>query len=305
LKNVNFGAKGSLEPVDTTYVPAKLSKTLRLGMTKIIELPIDLGAHGYVRFVRKITEGHLAATFLAQVNYQGELRRAYIKMYDHTAQPKAVFNEVLGYLYAQAMGIPSPSVFFVDVPPLDVVACGLPASHTPVRAVATLEAHDPNVATDGAAKTLFNAGSIDLTYIRQRLLASPSGRALVAFDEVTGNDDRNIGNIVFSWKQGVVAIDHGCILGGPLWTSQSLNSTHNFENKAFTIINEKPIGNSDKSALQAAAQVMLETYYEAMPALQSAMGYPTDIDTSTAFDFVWWKANGLTSRMAHMLQKVM
>src|ERR1035437_10278431 len=184
-------------------------------MTKIIKLPIDLGPQGYVRFVRKVNGGLLATTFLAQVNYLGELRRAYIKIYDHTAQPKAVFNEVLGYLYAQAMGLPSPPVFFLDVPPHDVVASGLPAPISAVRAVATLEAHDPNVATDGAAKTLFDAGSIDLTYIRQRLLSSPAGRALVAFDEVIGNGDRNIGNIVFSWKHGVVAIDHGCILTGP------------------------------------------------------------------------------------------
>lgn len=273
-------------------------------MTKIIKLPVDLGPQGYVRFVRRINGGVLATTFLAQVNYQGELRRAYIKIYDHAAQPKAVLNEVLGYLYAQAMGLPSPPVFFIDVPPLDVAASGLSAPLTAVRAVATLEAHDPNIATDGAAKTLFDAGSIDWTYIRQRLLSSPAGRALVAFDEAVGNGDRNIGNIVFSRKHGVVAIDHGCILSGPLWSNQSLNSTDDCRNKAFEIINLKPMGTSERSAVQAAAEVMLEAYYEAMPALQSAMGYPAHIDTSAAFDYVWWKALRLNKRMAHLLQLV-
>ena len=275
-------------------------------MTKTIRLPIDLGQEGYVRFVRKVDGGLLATTILAQVNYQGELRRAYLKIYNLSEQPKSVWNEVLGYLFAQAMDIPSPPVFFVDVPPQDVIAsgCGFVPTQIAVRAVATLEAHDPNVATDGAAKTLFEAGSVDLSQIRRRLLSSPAGRALVAFDEVVGNPDRNIGNIVFSWKHGVVAIDHGCILTGPWWTSQSLNSTHDYPNKAFNVVNDKPLRDSEKSALQAAAEVMLETYYEAMLPLQKAMGYRTNIETTAAFDFVWWRAQRLTQRMAHMLQLV-
>lgn len=273
-------------------------------MTKIIMLPIDLGQHGYVRFVRRVNEGLLATTFLAQVNYQGELRRAYLKLYNLAEQPKAVWNEVLGYLFAQAMGIPSPPVFFVDVPPQDVIASGFATTQIAIRAVATLEAHDPNVATDGAAKTLFESGSVDLSQIRSRLLSSPAGRALVAFDEVIGNPDRNIGNIVFSWKHGVVAIDHGCILTGPLWTSQSLNSTHDYENKAFNVVNNTPLRDSEKSALQAAAEVMLETHCEAMLPLQNAMGYRINIETAAAFDFVWWRAQRLTKRMAHMLQLV-
>lgn len=273
-------------------------------MTKTIRLPVDLGQQGYVRFVRRINEGLLATTFLAQVNYQGELRRAYLKIYNLTEQPKAVWNEVLGYLFAQAMDIPSPPVFFVDVPPQDVIASGFATTLIAVRAVATLEAHDPSVATDGTAKTLFESGSVDLSQIRSRLLSSAAGRALVAFDEVIGNPDRNIGNIVFSWKHGVVAIDHGYILSGPLWTSQSLNSTHDYPNKALNVANDKPLRESEKSALQAAGEVMLEAYFEAMLPLQSAMGYRTNIETTAAFDFVWWRAQRLTRRMAHMLQLV-
>ena len=63
---------------------------------------------------------------------------------------------------------------------------------------------------------------------------------------------------MFSWKHGVVAIDHGCILTGPLWTSQSLNSTHDYENKACNVVNNTPLRDSEKSALQAAAEVMLD-----------------------------------------------
>ena len=119
-----------------------------------------------------------------------------------------------------------------------------------------------------------------------------------------GNSDRNIGNIVFSWKHGVVAIDHGCILTGPLWTSQSLNSTHDYENIAFNVVNHKPLGNSEKSALQVAAEVMLEAYCEAMLPLQNAMDYRINTETAAAFDFVWWRTQRLTKRMAHMLQLV-
>lgn len=273
-------------------------------MIKTISLPIDLGQQGYVRFVCKVNDGLLATTFLAQVNYQGELRRAYLKIYNLTEQPKAFGNEVLGYLFAQAMNIPSPPVFFVDVPPQDVIASGFATTQIAVRAVATLEAHDPNVATDGAVKTLFDSGAVDLSLIRSRLLSSPAGRALVAFDEVIGNPDRNIGNIVFSWKHGVVAIDHGCILTGPQWTSQSLNSTHDYPNKAFNIVNDKPLRDSEKSDIQAATEVMLEAYFEAMLPLQSAMDYRTNIETTAAFDFVWWRAQRLMRRMAHMLQLV-
>lgn len=273
-------------------------------MGKTIKLPVDLGPQGYVRFVRKVTEGCLAATFLAQVVYEGELRRAYIKIYDQATQPKAIINEVLGYLCAQALGLPSPPVFFVEVPPSDVVASGLPMPTSATRAVATLEAHNPAVAGEGSAKTFFEAGSIDLSYIKQRLLSSPAGRTLIAFDEAIGNGDRNIGNIVFSWKHGVVAIDHGCILTGHSWSVCSLNSSVDGKNIAFDIVNHTPIGNSDKGAVFVAAQVMLEAYYAAMSELKIAMAYPSDSELSAAFDFVWWKVQRLEKRMATLLQLV-
>ncbi len=199
-------------------------------MTKTIELPIDLGATGYVRFVDKVSEGGLATTFLASVYYGGAVRRAYIKLYDHLAQPKAVLNEVLGYLYAQAMDVPTPPVFFVEIPASDVVASGFRTAQVgSIRAVGTLEAHEPKIVGEGTAKTLYLPSA--LAQIKSRLLASPAGRTLMSFDEALGNDDRNTGNIVFSRKHGVVAIDHGRILTGPTWSRFTLNACFDQGNK--------------------------------------------------------------------------
>ena len=275
-------------------------------MGKMIELPVDLGAQGYVRFVRKIAEGRLATTFLALVNYDGVVRRAYIKLYDHVAQPKAELNEVLGYLYAQAMDIPSPAVFFIDVPAFDVAASGfLPEAVLSMRAVGTLEAHDPTVAGEGTAKTLYmSTTGIDFPQIRSRLISSPAGRALMAFDEALGNSDRNIGNIVFSKKHGVVAIDHGCIFTGPNWSHFNLNSTHDQKNLVFDILDKTPIVASDKSALVVAAQVMVETYFDRLSELKAAIGHPADLDINSAFDFVWWKSIRLNIRIATMLKVI-
>lgn len=273
-------------------------------MTNIIELPVDLGAQGYVRFVKKVSEGRLATTFLALVSYGGSIRRAYIKLYDHSTQPKAVLNEVLGYLYAQAMGMPSPPVFFVEIPAFDIVASGfLPSSVGPLRAMGTLEAHDPGVVGEGTAKTLYSP-SFDLPQIKHRLMSSPAGRTLMSFDEAVGNPDRNIGNIVFSRKHGVVAIDHGCILTGPTWTAFTLNSTFNQRNLVFDIVDKTPIVASEKNALLAAAQVMLETYYERLNELVTVLHHPADSELVAAFDFVWWKALRLNERMAMMLKVI-
>lgn len=275
-------------------------------MGKMIELPVDLGAQGYVRFVRKITGGRLATTFLALVNYDGVVRRAYIKLYDHVAQPKAELNEVLGYLYSQAMGMPSPAVFFIDVPAFDIVASGfLPVAVVGMRAVGTLEAHDPTVAGEGTAKTLYvSTAGIDLPEIKSRLISSPAGRALMAFDEALGNPDRNIGNIVFSKRHGVVAIDHGFILTGPNWSHFNLNSTHDQKNLVFDILDKTPIVAGDKNALVVAAQVVAETYFARLSDLKVAIGYPADLDLNSAFDFIWWKSVRLNIRIATMLKVI-
>ena len=277
-------------------------------MINTIDLPIDLGAQGYVRFVKKVSEGRMATTFLALVNYEGSVRRSYIKIYDHLAQPKAAINEVLGYLYAQAMGMPSPAVFLIDIPALDVAASGfLPLPALPMRAIGTLEAHDSRNAGDGTAKTLYmSSAGIDLPQIKHRLISSPAGRTLMAFDEALGNSDRNIGNIVFSKKHGVVAIDHGGILTGPLWSAFNLNSTHDQQNLVFHILDQTPIVASDRNALMAAAQVMLETYFEQLVELMTTIGYPVepDLELTAAFDFVWWKSMRLNERVATMLKVI-
>lgn len=272
-------------------------------MAKSIELPIDIGAAGYVRFVKKISGGNLATTFLALVSYQGFIRRAYIKLYDHSKQPKAVMNEVLGYLYAQATEMPSPPVFFVEVPAFDVVASGFHTSPAgSLRAVGTLEAHEPNVVGEGTAKTLYFPGAT--SQIKSRLMSSPAGRMLMSFDEAVGNDDRNLGNIVFSRKHGVVAIDHGCILTGPIWSRFTLNASFDHRNIVFEILDETPIAESDKNALIAAGQIMLETYYQKLSELMTVLSHPADSELVAAFDFVWWKALRLNERLAKMLKVI-
>jgi hypothetical protein len=269
-------------------------------MATNIQLPSHLGATGYVRILQRIGDGQLAFTFLAHVLYRGSLRRAYLKFYDASSQPAALLNEVLGYVFAQAMDIPCPPVFFVDVPGSELARYGLNGAPASVSAVGTLEAHDPASASEGTAKTLYNAGAVDLPQIRERLLKAPAGRALLAFDEAVGNPDRNIGNIVFS-RQGVVAIDHGCILGGPTWTSNSLNSTEYCRNKVFEILNQTPLTDNEKNSLQAAAEVMLEAYYDAIIPLGGALAHRQNANTCAAFDYVWWRALHLKRRMGSML----
>lgn len=167
-------------------------------MATNIRLPEDLGPSGFVRIVRQIGEGQLALTFLAHVVFEGAVRRAYIKFYDASTQPMAFLNEILGSLFAQSMGIPSPKAFTVDVPAGELYRYGYTGTATALKAFGSLEAHDPNSASEGTAKTFYVAGVLSIPQVRERLLKSPAGRALLGFDEAVGNADRNIGNIVFS-----------------------------------------------------------------------------------------------------------
>lgn len=267
-----------------------------------IRYPIDLGAAGYVSIRARIGEGALAFTCLADVNYEGKLRRAYLKVYDLSAQPMAVVNEVLGYLFAQAMQVPAPAAFFVEVPSDALLPFGWlgPAGHL-IRAVGTLEAHDPSVATDGTAKTMVLSGAMTLPQLRERLLKAPAGQALVAFDEAVGNPDRNIGNIVLSWKHGVVAIDHGCILTGPTWTTSTLNSATRVRNVVLDVLQTTPLSDGEKNGLQAAAETLNASYYSSMAELQGVIGHRTSTIGTAAFDFVWWRTLNLRSTMAGLL----
>ena len=72
----------------------------------------------------------------------------------------------------------------------------------------------------------------------------------------------------------------------------------------FVIFDQTPILEADKNALLAAGQVMLETYYDNLVGLMTALSHPADSELVAAFDFVWWKALRLNERLATMLKVI-
>jgi hypothetical protein len=143
--------------------------------------------------------------------------RAFVKVFPPANRGQLVFNEVFGHQIALQCGLPTPYTF----------PCACP---TPLIRRSTLDRW-----SDGVSDHLFAVASIEGEHkeIVQRggssamkwadLMNWPHIANVAVFDELMGNDDRHISNLIRSGPQDYILIDNERILFGELWFDSDLH----------------------------------------------------------------------------------
>lgn len=255
-------------------------------------------ADQYIRPIDKAPDGITAYTHLAEVRSpEGKTLRAYVKHFGAGAR-QGLFNEYLAYSVMSMLGVPQPQGAVMPAP-----VFGAPG--TPV-AWAFISCQ-PLPTFEGTPKQLYNiADPKQHVELVKRLLACTALPLLVAADQLVGNGDRNIGNLVFTGKSSFVAIDHGHILGGPDWEMGQLFFTPKWATskliEGLTDIDKLP--KSTKSAILGASSVVEDEFYAQQLVLKTALDAASDANMSVALDCLWWRCQLLAEWFKDRLQLV-
>ncbi len=143
---------------------------------------------------------------------------AYIKVFPPSTRHQGVFNEVIAHHLALQCELPSPTTF----------PCACPVS---LLLKSTREAMAP----EGRYPFVLGVASFDGASkgTKQSILESPAQLAdllnwphaarLAVFDELLGNDDRHLGNLVRCGPHDYVLIDNERILFGEPWFERDMS----------------------------------------------------------------------------------
>lgn len=163
----------------------------------------------YLGPIRRVYGG-AQFTHTAEVNFSGEHRAAYVKIYPPGSG--GLVGEVIGYLACRAAKISCPDR--AAIVQLD------PANIAPIQLPPWLQRIDGNVAAwctesvPGRTITELVHGPNTQDSYWNKILNSALGPKLAYLDEWMANKDRNQGAMIRSPGRGWCAIDHGEALGG-------------------------------------------------------------------------------------------
>lgn len=255
-------------------------------MTSTIKLPALWQDTQYIRPIQAEHGGMMALTHLALLrNESGQLVRGYVKHYG-THQPRGLLNEWLGYTLQAALGVPQPSSAILPAP--------LPGTGQTGWAFVSLQ---PVPTFQGTPKQIYDLmDPHQHQALIKRLLACPALPLLVAADQLLANDDRNMGNLVFTGKTSFVAIDQGSILGGLNWQLADLWFKAQWA-RAKPIEDLTPIHSlslAQKNAIYAAAELVEQAYFDQQASLGAALDAANNTEVHTAMQAIWWRALALT-----------
>jgi hypothetical protein len=145
-------------------------------------------------------------------------KRAFVKVFPPSIRGQLVFNEVVGHAIAVQCGLPTAYTF----------PCACPAS--------LIRRTTVDKWSDGVSEHFLGVASIEGEHkeIVQRggssamkwadLMNWPHVANVAVFDELMGNDDRHISNLVRSGPQQYILIDNERILFGESWFEYDLHN---------------------------------------------------------------------------------
>jgi hypothetical protein len=167
---------------------------------------------------------------------------------------------------------------------------------------ASLEAHNPNDATQGCARAVFNE---DITPFVQAIAQWPVTPALLGFDSWIANTDRNGGNLMVTGKNSYAVIDHSDILTGPMWQHTDLDPDRWYVNKLLAVIRSvHPLTLPMKSAILKTCDDFWSAYSRALPELQYWLRGDSASDALLAHHFIWKRVERTKDLLSQELQMV-
>lgn len=248
-----------------------------------VKQPSLLDHSHYRRPVARATGGCMADTHQAIVLDEARKEcRAFVKHFPHN-QPKSLFNEWFGYCLMTALGIPQPPAAIMPAPRLG----------NPAQIEWAFVSFMPTPVCEGTPKEIYNY--LDPSHVKlmaERLLKCPSFANMVSADQLCMNNDRNIGNIVFTGAKSFVVIDHNQILGGNNWQRNDLLKPTQWV-RSVPIDVCKIAGKLNKStanSLLASAEVIAEQLWECYAELHTTLTKSDTANANLALQAVWWRS---------------
>lgn len=152
----------------------------------------------------------------------GKVRaRAYVKVFPPADRLQLVFNEVIGHHLAVQCELPSPVTF--------PCACPIALLRKATRSLMAPDIGDTHVlgvaSFDGALRELTQS-LVTSDAVMADLMNWPQVARVAVFDELMGNDDRHLGNLIRRGRHDYLLIDHERILFGEPWFGRDLDALH-------------------------------------------------------------------------------
>jgi hypothetical protein len=267
----------------------------------------ELLAQHYQRTVGVALFGQRAFTHLAQISVEGQPRRCYVKAFPSATDgrpSRCLLNEIVGYTLAHHLQLPQPKAFLIWLPNhlLKAISAAWPYENGLHLCFASLEAHNPNDATQGCARVVFNENIATFVHA---IAQWPTMPALIGFDSWIANTDRNGGNLMVTGKNSYSIIDHSDILTGPVWKNTDLDPEGWYQNKLLAIIcKAQQLSLPAKSAILKTCDDFWSAYSRALPELQYWLRGDSGSDTLLAHHFIWKRVELTKQLLNQELQMV-
>ena len=239
-------------------------------------------------FLRARNELNLNEIYVGQVILPSQDRRAraFVKVFPPEARNQLVYNEVVGHSLALQCGLPSPLTFPCACP----VALLRQASRL-VMAAGSVSPYVLGVASvDGNLKALRQSGSSSAAVWADIMNWPPVARVAV-FDELMGNDDRHLENLIRCGPHEYTIIDNERILFGEPWFTLDLNQLRTRRCDANVLADTIAEGTDEvmrQRMIHIAQRLVMET----------TLTVPT---VATSIEHMCGAQSGTTARLVEML----
>ena len=206
-----------------------------------------LGSTCYNTFMSPISDDESGVEFvhIANIHEPGAgFYQAYLKLYQPPSLYKGLFNEIAGFLFAEALKLPQPEKAWVIKVPLNLI----PDQHLPdwlkdyrdnvgdeYPAFATSRVNGPC-----AALEITNAAACD-PMVYEKIVSDVRKWShlpnVVGLDNTISNVDRHLNNLLRTGKHQYSLIDNGRLVHDEgLWEAAALVAGKNYENKLCTYV---------------------------------------------------------------------
>lgn len=252
-------------------------------MTSPIKTPETWKSEQYIRPIELTTGGIRAWTHLAALKRpDGTSCRGYVKHFPSN-YTKALLNEWMGYTIMHRMGVPQPPAAIMPAP-----AQALPGAPLAWAFVSC----QPSPTFDGTPAQLYDIRDpAKYAALIKRIFSCHALPLLIACDQLLKNNDRNLGNLVFTGKSSFVAIDHSDVFGGPSWEAKDTHFKQEWSRSKLIedLMAIQTVPANIKSAIVASAELVAEAYIDAQRELALALNSGAESDVKSALDMVWWR----------------
>lgn len=207
-------------------------------MDNVIKL---LPPTNYRNFKGWITDvGNVNPVFVASFKHpdEGKSVDMYAKIYSLSGNDRSIFNEILGYLMAHALGLPQPKHACIALIPTDKLRRDIAGSA--LKPILDKEVFQREVfpvfctSKINKSKTAFQYHQCVKAVASELAKWSHMGKA-VAVDNTIGNIDRHTNNLLRTGVNKYHLIDNGILVNGHGWQSSDLIHNEAFSNKLLKI----------------------------------------------------------------------